>query len=71
MTNQKRGNFGKSSKEKADSKVEPSSENSWDKITSIESDSDFDRYNLYDMEIDKFEKLKDNRRSGFWKLTWT
>ena len=40
------------------------------KITSIESDSDFEKYNLYDMDIVELDKLPDNRPSGFWKLTW-
>ena len=40
------------------------------KITSIESDEDFDKHNLYDMDVEELDKLPDNRKSGFWKLTW-
>lgn len=41
------------------------------KIPSIECDEDFVKYNLYDMDINELDKLPDNRKSGFWKLTWT
>ena len=40
------------------------------KITSIDSDGDFDRYNLHDWDIEELDKLQDNRKSGFWKMSW-
>ena len=41
------------------------------KLSSIESDSDFDRYNLHEWDVEELDKLPDNRRSGFWKMSWT
>ena len=40
------------------------------KITSIESDEDFDRYNLHDWDVSELDKLPDNRKSDFWKMSW-
>ena len=38
-------------------------------ITAIESDEDFERYNLDEWEIEDLDKLPDNRVSGFWKMS--
>ena len=38
-------------------------------MTQIEDDDDFERKKLYDMDIDDLEKMKDNRRSGYWELS--
>ena len=38
---------------------------------SIETDSDFDRYGLEDIPYEELEKIPDNRKSGWHKLTWT
>ena len=75
-----KGNFGKNPKSNnKDKKVEEAQKPLADmtteelhaQVTSIDSDSDFDKYNLWDMEFDKLDALPDNRKSGFWKLTWT
>ena len=39
-------------------------------ITAIESDEDFERYNLDEWDISEIDKLPDNRVSGFWKMSW-
>ena len=38
-------------------------------MTVIEHDDDFEKKNLYDMDIDELEKMEDKRVSGFWSLT--
>ena len=38
-------------------------------MTCIEDDEDFERKNLYDMDIDELEKMEDKRKSGYWSLT--
>ena len=35
-----------------------------------ENDDDFEKKKLYDMDIDQLEAMKDNRRSGYWELSW-
>ena len=39
-------------------------------MTQIEDDDDFEKKKLYDMDIDQLEAMKDNRRSGYWELSW-
>ena len=36
----------------------------------IESDSDFDTKNLYDMDVEELDKMEDKRPSPFWKMSW-
>ena len=36
----------------------------------IESDEDFVKKRLYEMDIDELDKLPDKRVSGFWKMSW-
>ena len=39
-------------------------------IESIESDSDFDKYNLDDMDVNELDALPDNRKSKFYKMSY-
>ena len=47
----------------------PAKSKSHANLTSIESDSDFDKYNLYEWDVEDLDKLQDNRKSGFWKMS--